>query len=181
MNIDNDNNGVRNVVLENSHIQLRLPSFFSNTIVWFSQIEATFELMNVRSQKTKYLHLLTNLPPDMLETVVYAMQPNADMPYEILKAAVLRDTTMTQSQAIDKLTNKLDFADAKPSKILSGIKYWFKIAKPDADINDCNITRRQFLKNLPTHIQHHLIGFTNLKLDEISRIVDLHQIGRAHV
>ena len=92
-----DYTGVRKVA-ESSHIQVRIPPFFKNIANWFIQVEAAFELANIFSQKTKYFHVLTSLPPDILETLTSAMDPSCNSPYEKLKQALLKENTMTAAK-----------------------------------------------------------------------------------
>ena len=120
-------------------------------------MEASFEMANVKGWKTKYLQLLTNLPPDILESITYAMQPHSDEPYNQLKQAVIRETSLSTEQAIRKFTSKMETTNMKPSKILSNLKLWNLTAKPGVDTNSCSILRYQFLSSLPSNIQHHLV------------------------
>lgn len=49
--------------------ELKLPNFWpKNPRVWFSQVEARFQLRHITSQSTKYLHVVAALPPEIAET-----------------------------------------------------------------------------------------------------------------
>jgi len=166
------NNGVRSG--EEHHIQIKMPNYFSNSTNWFAQVDAAFELSNIRSSKTKYFHLLTSLPPDLLELVSYEMDPLAESPYEKLKASILQKTTMSTIEAMNKLMNFGTEPYKKPSRKLSEMKQLFKIIEPQGNPEKSNIMRLKFLESLPKYIRHHLVQHKDKSLDEIAQLADHH-------
>jgi len=168
-----DYTGVRKVA-ESSHIQVRIPPFFKNIANWFIQVEAAFELANISSQKTKYFHVLTSLPPDILETLTSAMDCSCNSSYEKLKQALLKENTMTAAQALRCLTELGTKHQLKPTKLLEELRKCHRIIQPNADLNKCESIKQQFLAALPTSNRHHLISFQSLNLEELSAKANNH-------
>ncbi|XP_037528438.1 uncharacterized protein LOC125760135 [Rhipicephalus sanguineus] len=72
--------------------ELKLPHFWpKNPRVWFSQVEARFQLRRITSQESKYLHVVAALPPDIADAVddVLASTPS-EKAYDELKSIVLK-------------------------------------------------------------------------------------------
>ncbi|KAH8028788.1 hypothetical protein HPB51_019587 [Rhipicephalus microplus] len=70
--------------------ELKLPYFWpANPKAWFSPIEARYELRRITSLKSKYLHVVSALPPDIADAVddVLASTPS-EKPYKELKNTV---------------------------------------------------------------------------------------------
>jgi len=172
MNQNDNNNGVRNVALENCHLSVKIPIFFNNVEIWFTQVDAAFQISNIKNQQTMYFHLLMNLPPNILESVSYAMDPNCDNPYNKLKQAVIKEMTVSFNQAMNRLIQKQSLDGRKPSQVLKELKTWSQIAQPGVSVDDNHILRYQFMTTLPVNIQQHLVGRKNMKLNEIAELAD---------
>lgn len=166
------NNGVRNVALDNCHLSVKIPTFFSNAEIWFSQVDAAFQISNIRNQTTMYFHLLMNLPPSTLESVAHAMDPNSEFPYDKLKLAVIKELSITAGQAMDRLIQPQSLNGRKPSRVLKELKTWSHIAQPGINVDSNHILRHQFMTTLSTNIQHHLVGRETMKLDDIAELAD---------
>ncbi|KFB35282.1 uncharacterized protein LOC100888426 [Anopheles sinensis] len=70
---------------------IRLPSFWANSPnSWFIQAEALFENGLIRSERSKYSHLLASMPPEVLEKVIDIIQtPPDENRYTYLKTVLL--------------------------------------------------------------------------------------------
>jgi len=167
-----NNNGVRSK--EDNHIQVKIPNYFPNPINWFTQVDAAFEISNIRNSKTKYFHLLTSLPPDILEMVSYELNPHASEPYENLKQAILSKTSMSVTQAIDRLINSKMDSYKRPSQILAELTQCFKIMQPGENPETSNLLRHRFMQSVSINIRHHLVQYQTKSLDEIAKLADYH-------
>lgn len=49
-----------------NHVSTKFPRYFNKPVVWLSQIEAIFEISRVTRDEIKYLHLIANLPAEIL-------------------------------------------------------------------------------------------------------------------
>jgi len=137
-------------------------------------VEAAFDLANISSQKTKYVHVLTCLPPDILETLKSALDPSCNSPYEKLKQALLKKNTMTAAQALRRLTELGTEHQLKPTKLIEELRKCHRIIQTNADLNKCELIKQQFLAAGLTSIRHHLISFQSLSLEEFSAKTDDH-------
>ena len=165
--------GVRKLTDETSHIQIKVPQYFNNPKIWFNQVDASFQLANIRNEKTKYFHLLTSLPPQLLEEYADLMDHHSTTPYSTLREAIIKDTAVSASYAASKLLQRQELGDRKPTQLLREMKRNFEIMEPGMDPNSSKILRYQFINNLPPNIQHMLIGST-ASIDEIAELANQH-------
>lgn len=71
--------------------ELKLPNFWpKNPRVWFSQVEARFQLRHITSPSTKYLHVVAALPSEIADAIDdILVSPPAQEEYDTLKKTVL--------------------------------------------------------------------------------------------
>ena len=71
---------------------LKIPDFVpDDPELWISQLEIQFEAAEISSQRDKFVHLASNLPPTLaLEVRDILIHPPQDRPYDILRAAILQ-------------------------------------------------------------------------------------------
>lgn len=129
-------NGVRTVVLEGNHIAARFPAYFDNPEIWFAQIEAIFQISRISQETTKYLHLIANLPSDMLSEFQEHLGNLSDTAYSDLKNAILGAKKKPVAYHISQLLGtKPHLGDRKPSQMLREMKFHFKQIEPNTDMN----------------------------------------------
>ena len=62
-----------------------------NPRMWFRQVESVFTLRNIRCESTKFHHIISALPPHILDEVESVVDsPDPERPYESLKEAVIQ-------------------------------------------------------------------------------------------
>ncbi|XP_037518118.1 uncharacterized protein LOC119394890 [Rhipicephalus sanguineus] len=82
--------------------ELKLPHFWpKNPRVWFSQVEARFQLRRITSQESKYLHVVAALPPDIADAVddVLASTPS-EKAYDELKSTVMKRLEVSEQSRL---------------------------------------------------------------------------------
>lgn len=98
----------------------RLPPFWrNNPELWFLQVEAAFQALQVRSDETKYSLVVSLLDPDSLQElsdVVRSLPP--DRKYDHLKAMILKRLSDSADRQLLHLLTQLELGDRKPSQLL---------------------------------------------------------------
>ncbi|XP_052899532.1 toll-like receptor 3 [Anopheles moucheti] len=97
---------------------LKLPGFWMNAPdSWFIQAEAQFDLTYIRSENTKYAHLLASLTPDALDKVIDVIRsPPEENRYTSLKHALMTRLSASEEQRIGKLLYNAEIGDSSPSE-----------------------------------------------------------------
>ena len=105
---------------EISAINLKLPPFWpADPEVWFAQVEAQFTTRNIRTQCTKFDHIVALLSPEFATEVRdLILRPPADNPYNSLKEQLIKRTTVSEQKKLQQLFSTEDFGDRKPSQLL---------------------------------------------------------------
>ncbi|XP_064461937.1 uncharacterized protein LOC135372178 [Ornithodoros turicata] len=101
-------------------VKVHLPPFWTkNPRAWFLQIEARFALRRITSPLTKYLNVVSALPPDIADQLDYLLAaPPPDNPYEQLKEAILTRTECSEQSRIRELLSGEELGDRRPSQLL---------------------------------------------------------------
>ena len=77
--------------------QLKISPFYKNNpAVWFRQLDAAFSLAGISSSRTKYLHLITLLPEEVVSGVDHIED------FDHLKSAVLDAVSANKHQLLQE-------------------------------------------------------------------------------
>ncbi|KAH6938873.1 hypothetical protein HPB50_014052 [Hyalomma asiaticum] len=103
-----------------SNVQVRLPPFWpKNPTVWFTQVEALFDLRRITAQRTKYLHVVSTLPSEVADEFDDVLNlPHATRPYDHFKTIVLTRKTVSERSRLQQLLNAEELGDRRPSQLL---------------------------------------------------------------
>ena len=87
---------------------VKLPPFWKENVeLWFAQVEAGFDLHNIRRDSTKYRHTVVHLDKDSLALVGdIILQPPNDYKYGTLKNRMLCTLGETNVAKMRKLLSK---------------------------------------------------------------------------
>lgn len=86
---------------------------------WFLQVEVAFGMRNIKNDKTMYNHLVTNLPQDILHSVLDIIsRPPTENMYETLKKAIIERNSESEERRFEKLLSiaNTDVCDRRPSE-----------------------------------------------------------------
>ena len=102
------------------NLNFRIPEYIANDPeVWLTQIECQFDNGRVTSQLVKFRYLVSALPPSLIpELRDLILTPPAELPYDTLKAALLKRTSPSQATQLEVLLNHLHLDGRKPSQLL---------------------------------------------------------------
>ncbi|VDP63207.1 unnamed protein product [Schistosoma curassoni] len=104
----------------NTISELRLPTYgVNNPKIWFAQVKALFLARGIRSQATKYAHVVGALPIEIATEVgdLIGNVPETD-PYDKIKATVIHRTSQSDEEHLQQLLTACEFGDKKPSQLL---------------------------------------------------------------
>ncbi|XP_064468344.1 uncharacterized protein LOC135379022 [Ornithodoros turicata] len=151
-------------------VEVHLPPFWTkNPRAWFLQIEARFALRRITSPLTKYLNVVSALPPDIADQVHYLLAaPPPDNPYEQLKEAILTRTECSEQSRIRQLLSGEELGDRRPSQLLHRMRQLLGSA---AD-TQLPILRELFLQRLPQQVRMALAGSEEVSLEHLAQLAD---------
>ncbi|XP_075741523.1 uncharacterized protein LOC142791063 [Rhipicephalus microplus] len=150
------------------------PEIHGNKIprVWFSQIEARFELRLITSQQSKYLHVVSALPPNIADAVddVLASTPS-EKPYDDLKSAVLKRTEVSEQSRLQQLLCHEELSDQRPSQLLHRMRQL--LGQQASEERQHQLLRELFLRRLPQSTRMILAGSDDVILERLVQLADL--------
>lgn len=157
---------------EVNRIALRVPPFWKQNIqLWFSQVEAAFQLSGITNDDTKYASLVSSIDSESLNYVsdlIYT-PPQQDK-YDTLKRRLLSEFAESDGKRLKKLLNELQLGDSKPSTLLRQMR---DLAA--GQLND-EFLQKLWLQRLPTNIQA-ILSASNENLPQLTVLADkIHDI-----
>ncbi|CAH8539606.1 unnamed protein product [Schistosoma intercalatum] len=154
----------------NAISELRLPAFgVNNPRIWFAQVEALFLARGIRSQATKYAHVVGALPIEVATEVGDLIDnvPETD-PYDKIKAAVIQRTSLSDEKRLQQLLTSCELGDKRPSQLLRHMR---QLAGPYK--LDETLLKQMWLQRLPHNVRQILsISGTSVTLDDLADMAD---------
>ena len=148
-----------------NRISIKPPPFYTKRPeIWFRQMESQFALAGVTSSQTKFHHILTALPEDIVCEVNFN-----DSSYGELKACVLNILQANRHQRIEEALAAVDIGNKKPSLVVNDLRR--KFTDIGLTVND-DIIKSRLLTALPPHIRSALVGHENNELETFAKIAD---------
>ena len=161
-----------NSTVDVSAISVKLPAFWPKLPVeWFLQVEALFATRGITSQQTKYDHVLSVLPSEIITTVLDVLQVNratTTNPYDALKAALLGRLVKSESRRIEELLNGTPMGDRTPSEYYRHLR---AVAGNSTSVND-NLLAKLWLRNLPALVQTAVTASGRTEPTEMTKVAD---------
>ena len=148
-------------------VTIRLSTFWPDRpVVWFTQVEAQFEMTSVTRQRTKFNYVVSQLNQQQAAEVedIIAAPPEHDS-YKRLKAELIRRLSSSHEQRMRQLLSREEMGDRKPSQFLRHLK---SLAP---DVPD-DFLRTIWASRLPSHVQAILAGQTDDSLESASHLAD---------
>ena len=146
-------------------VSIRMPPFMESAIRgWFSIIEANFALRNINVSSTKYFHVLSALPPEIV-TNISASVLN-EQSYDALKNALIQIHERTKPELFARLISKTKMT-GRPSYYLQEL---MDIADKVGVGED--LVKHQFTSALPPHIAAVIAAQKGLPLQQMRTLAD---------
>ena len=154
----------------NAISELRLPTYgVNNPRIWFAQVEALFLARGIRSQATKYAHIVGALPIDVATEVGDLIDnvPETD-PYDKIKAAVIHRTSQSDEKRLQQLLTACELGDKRPSQLLRHMRQLSGPYKLDEAL-----LKQIWLQRLPYNVRQILsISGASVSLDDLADMAD---------
>lgn len=129
-------------------VGLPCPPFdIANPRVWFTQMEAVFRCRHITRQDSMFSHVVANLPTHVATEVIDIIDPMpAESPYDKLKFAILKRTTVSEEARLQQLLSGVQLGDRTPSQLLRHMRSLVGTANLDD-----SILRQLWIKCLPAN------------------------------
>lgn len=154
-----------------SNVQVRLPPFWpKNPAVWFTQVEALFDLRRITSQRVKYLHVVSTLPSEVADEFDDVLSvPHPSEPYEHFKTIVLTRKTVSERSRLQQLLNAEELGDRRPSQMLHRMRQLLGDGTQDSK---SPLLRELFFQRLPQNLVPVLAAAGEMPLEKLAELAD---------
>ncbi|XP_037501511.1 uncharacterized protein LOC119375402 [Rhipicephalus sanguineus] len=152
--------------------ELKLPHFWpKNPRVWFSQVEARFQLRRITSQASKYLHVVAALPPDIADAIDDVLaSPSSEKAYDELKSTVLKRLEVSEQSRLQQLLSHEELGDKRPSQLLHRMRQL--LGQQASEVRQQPLLRELFLQRLPQSTRMILAGSDDVALERLAQLAD---------
>ena len=156
---DTDSDGVVNAVT------VKVPPFMETAAMgWFAIIEARFNLRNITTETTKFYHVLSHLPPDLVAQLNMTLLANKN--YEELKEAVINIYEKTKPELFARLMSDTKMT-GRPSFYLRELMSTASKVGVGEDL-----VKHRFIQALPSAISPVVAAQKDLTLDQLGNLSD---------
>lgn len=152
-------------------ISIKLPPFWPDSAEpWFIIAEAQFNLNRISSENTKYTHLLTALPADIIQNNLDLIQNPTDPArlYSNFKKNIIARLSPSEEQRISKVLYHTEIGDKRPSEFY---RHLIQLVGRSDELGS-RVIKKLFVDRLPKSIQRALIPLEKLPLNEQLEIAD---------
>ena len=150
----------------NTASSLKLPAFWNEQPeLWFSQIEAQFQLYQIKADKDKYFLVISALKEESLKAISDILKNPQQGSYNVIKKALIERFSCTEDLKFRKLFNGMELGDKLPSQLLREIKDLAGTLLTEPAI------KRLWLNALPPQAQS-ILQSCNTPLDDLSSVAD---------
>ncbi|CAH2101618.1 unnamed protein product [Euphydryas editha] len=152
-----------------SHISLKLPPFWPGRVVaWFAQAEANFEISGIKTDNTKYNHVLSVLPERVAADIEdILIDPPKENKYIFLKSELIRRLSASEEKRVNQLLSDVELGERKPSQFLRHLR-----SLAGSSLQDESILRQLWLRRLPQQVQAILAAQADLPLQKVAELAD---------
>lgn len=150
-------------------LAVRLPPFWpADPQLWFAQVESQFALRRITDQQTRFHHVVSALSStDAAEVRDIIIAPPPTTPYDILRAELVRRTSLSEQRRLQQLLTTEELGDKTPSQLLRRMKHLLG----NATIED-SLLRQLFLQRLPNDVRMMLASADSATLDDLAKVAD---------
>nr|XP_054752872.1 uncharacterized protein LOC129258662 [Lytechinus pictus] len=131
-------------------VSIKLPPFWANDPeIWFVQVEAQFHTKGITAEITKFNYVVASLQQEVameVRDIITAIP--GDNPYQKLKAALVKRTTVSEQTRLNRLLSGEELGDKSPSQLLRRMQQLMGTSTMED-----SIFRQLFLQRLPTNVQ----------------------------
>ena len=146
-------------------VTVKMPAFMDTAAsAWFEIIDAQFKLANITRSDTKYYHVLSHLPPDVIIKIDPDIKASTD--YDGLRKQVIELHEKSKTEIFINMMSKTKLT-GKPSHFLQ------ELMEIDNKVHvGEDFLRHQFLHSLPDQYLPALASHSDLPLKRLGKIAD---------
>lgn len=148
-------------------VSVKVPPFWrKNVKIWFIQLEAQFNNINITSELTKYNHVLSGIDTDVLDKIGdFVINPPRNDQYSKLKELLIGLYADSKSMQVKKLLTEIELGDKKPSQLLREMR-----SLADQQIGD-DFLRNMFIQRLPSNVRA-VLASSDDSLEKLASMAD---------
>lgn len=152
-----------------SRLAVRLPPFWPhNPLLWFAQVEASFNYSGVTTDATKFALVVSQLDQRYATEVQDIItSPPTENAYERLKAELIRRISASQEDRIRQVLTQEDIGDRKPSQYLRHLR-----SKVDTGTVPDSLLRSIWSSRLPPQVKAIVASQADMSLDAVAELAD---------
>lgn len=149
-------------------VSVKLPPFWTDRpAVWFAQAEAQFHLAGIKTDITKFSHVISIIDQRLIgEIEDIIMHPPEEDKYNTLKQELIRRLSISEQQRVERLLSGEELGGRKPSAFLRHLQSLSGNSKDDS------ILRQLWMRRLPSQVQAILTAQSDLSLDKLAELAD---------
>lgn len=139
-------------------VSVKLPDFIlKNPRLWLLQADAQFKLSGIIKEETQYYHILSRLPPNIIEECQDVI-PDSYIPGTLkrLKSALLTRYTLSTEQRIKEVLDNIQFS---PPELPSA--FFRRLWATANGVLPYDVVIQRFRERLPTNISNTIAPLTN--------------------
>ena len=153
-----------------AHVLGKLPPYWpADPMLWFAQAEALFNTRGIKTEETKFNHIVSALQPEVaVEVRDIIIDRPKEKPYSTLKAELIKRTSASQQRRVQILLNEVELGDGKPTRLLRHMRQLLGEQRIDE-----GIFKQLFLQRLPPNVQAILASSSDsVDLDQLATLAD---------
>ena len=137
-------------------VTVKIPPFWpSDPELWFAQLEAQFSLKQIRTQSSKFFHVVAALSPMAAREVRdIILSPPTTNPFDVLKVSITERMSLSKAGKIQQFLHAEELGDRKPSQLFRRLLRLY-------DNSRSNLFRELFLQRLPSSVQVGLLSHSD--------------------
>ena len=146
-------------------VSVKVPAFMETAVSgWFAICEAQFILRNINTSPTKFYHILSHLPPEVISKLSPTVIESKD--YDILKTTITNSYEKTKPELFAKLMNET-IVTGRPSMFLQEIMALANKVGVGEDL-----VRHRFIQALPSTIAPAVAAQSSVPLAQLGKLAD---------
>lgn len=166
-----DNKNLRSEELAITSKTVRIPEFWDSTPqAWFVAVENLFRLKNIKSDSSKYQHVLAALPQHVVVSVLDILKDTANG-YDALKKALVDRNSMSEEQRLNTLLSDSNaiMGDRRPSEFYRHLE---QLADPSGLGLSKDLVLKLWMRRLPDTINVALVTCDKKEPAALTSIAD---------
>ncbi|XP_043263930.1 uncharacterized protein LOC122404101 [Colletes gigas] len=146
----------------------KIPKFFrDDPMLWFLQVEATFNTARITDARTRVDYLVAALDPEVVSSIRDLLTgPRSDDIYDLVKTRIMSAYAASAESRLRQLLKGQVTTEGKPSQIL------YRLRALDDGRCDDEVMRSIFLEQMPEMVKTILVAAKVPKLQDLAEMAD---------